>query len=557
MRFIATLHATPAAARRADAAHDAFAARHGGADSWAAEGVRLSTAGAATPGSGVVEDAGTRTVAPYRLVLEDGTPGRLRTEAGRAAVARALSDGAEGLVAPFCAVRAGPRRLAAVTDFCGHARIFVHRGPEMAIVTNCIASAQATLGRALDEEAVLAFAAGGYLPDDRTFHAGLRQMRPMERLTLEAAPEGLVARSVLAPWPALDRPDPDAEPRAARVLSGIARSLAGATEGPITLGLSGGRDSRLMAAVFLHAGAEVDLYTMDKFAEETAVARDLAARLGPRAPHRVTEVPTNAAGELFDPFESARVLVEHHAGMQESGMVGRADPAGLRTPFLGDGAVQVSGAAGELLHGQLYPKRRGTREVDLGKLDMDRAAAIASIPKRVVQKGGISRAAIRVFARALTAKLSEAPPLIDGMRILDWYYLHHKQRRWSSSASNNRVVAPMVAPGFAFAALTMPTADIARSIVPRRLTEALVPEWAGVPYVTGQAGLTARRPRVSQGVADAVLERAEGHDLLRHAFDLDDLRGIAGARWDETRPDLRDALFKRVLWLCEVIDQFG
>ena len=63
-------------------------------------------------------------------------------------------------------------------------------------------------------------------------------------------------------------------------LTATARRI-GALGGPIDLALSGGKDSRLLAAAFFEAGVEARLHTRAVYDDEAAIAVELVRRLGP------------------------------------------------------------------------------------------------------------------------------------------------------------------------------------------------------------------------------------------------------------------------------------
>ena len=120
-------------------------------------------------------------------------------------------------------------------------------------------------------------------------------------------------------------------------LTATARRI-GALGGPIDLALSGGKDSRLLAAAFFEAGVEARLYTRAVYDDEAAIAVELVRRLGPgRVRHDIVGHGDTAGGFSFsdvpvDPLASARYLVSFSGGLRPGPCRPARRAGGLGTP---------------------------------------------------------------------------------------------------------------------------------------------------------------------------------------------------------------------------------
>ena len=149
-------------------------------------------------------------------------------------------------------------------------------------------------------------------------------------------------------------------------LTATARRI-GALGGPIDLALSGGKDSRLLAAAFFEAGVEAQLYTRAVYDDEAAIAVELVRRLGPgHVRHDIVGHGDTAGGFSFsdvpvDPLASARYLVSFSGGLYDPVYVGQLDAGGLGTPGV-SGTPTVHGGLGEIAHNIYYPASTSPEE---------------------------------------------------------------------------------------------------------------------------------------------------------------------------------------------------
>jgi asparagine synthetase B (glutamine-hydrolysing) len=237
---------------------------------------------------------------------------------------------------------------------------------------------------------------------------------------------------------------------------------------PVELSLTGGKDSRLVAAVLVAAGIPVRAKTYG-FADhpDVVVATEIARRLG--IEHVVTEPA--APGQQTDLATRLRATVLVADGMLSAfENVGRPDPV----PSL---AVTAGGHGGELLRG-------GYAEITAGR----RAASLRAgeVLRRLATKhiGLLRPAAAAGYLAGLapwTAALARGP-----LHALDDFYLVNRAGRWSAAARQayllrERLVQPLFDERVVRAARRVPLADRVSGQLSRDVLAHRCPALADVP----------------------------------------------------------------------------
>jgi hypothetical protein len=227
---------------------------------------------------------------------------------------------------------------------------------------------------------------------------------------------------------------------------------------PVELSLTGGKDSRLVAAALVKAGVPVVARTHG-FGDhpDVVVAAEIARRLGIE---HVVRTPA-APGQRVDVLARIRATVLVADGMLSAfENVGRPDPAA--SP-----ALTAGGHGGELLRGG-YAETSGRVAATSGPrravAPARRAARSAELLRRLTTKhlGLIRRGPAAAYAASLapwTPRLARHP-----MRALDDFYLVNRAGRWSAAARQayllrERLVQPLFDDRVVLAARAVPLAD--------------------------------------------------------------------------------------------------
>ena len=249
---------------------------------------------------------------------------------------------------------------------------------------------------------------------------------------------------------------------------------------PVELSLTGGKDSRLIAAALVKAGVPVVARTHG-FADhpDVVVAAEIARRLGIE---HVVRTPA-APGQRVDVLARIRATVLVADGMLSAfENVGRPDPAASPT-------LTAGGHGGELLRGG-YAETSG-RLAPAGGLrravaPARRAARSAELLRRLTTKhlGLIRRAPAAAYAASLapwTPRLARHP-----MQALDDFYLVNRAGRWSAAARQayllrERLVQPLFDDRVVLAARDVPLADRVSGALSAAVLAELSPALADVP----------------------------------------------------------------------------
>jgi hypothetical protein len=249
---------------------------------------------------------------------------------------------------------------------------------------------------------------------------------------------------------------------------------------PVELSLTGGKDSRLVAAALVKAGVPVVARTHG-FGDhpDVVVAAEIARRLGIE---HVVRTPA-APGQRVDVLGRIRATVLVADGMLSAfENVGRPDPAA--SPVLTAG-----GHGGELLRGG-YAETAGRPGAPGGLrraiAPARRAARSAELLRRLTTKhlGLICRGPAVGYAASLapwTPRLARHP-----MQALDDFYLVNRAGRWSAAARQayllrERLTQPLFDDRVVLAARAVPLADRVSGALSAAVLAELSPVLVDVP----------------------------------------------------------------------------
>ena len=249
---------------------------------------------------------------------------------------------------------------------------------------------------------------------------------------------------------------------------------------PVELSLTGGKDSRLIAAALVKAGVPVVAKThgFDDH-PDVVVAAEIARRLGIE---HIAATPT-APGQRVDVLGRIRATVLVADGMLSAfENVGRPDPAAAP-------ALTAGGHGGELLRGG-YAETAG-RAAAAGGIrrvlsPARRAARSAELLRRLTTKhlGLIRRGPATAYVASLapwTASLARHP-----LQALDDFYLVNRAGRWSAAARQayllrERLAQPLFDDRVVLAARAVPLAERVSGALTAAVLAELSPALAGVP----------------------------------------------------------------------------
>jgi hypothetical protein len=280
---------------------------------------------------------------------------------------------------------------------------------------------------------------------------------------------------------------------------------------PVALSLTGGKDSRLVAAALVKAGVPVRAHTHG-FADhpDVVIAAEVARRLGIEHDVRVPAAP----GQRVDVLGRIRATVLVADGMLSAfENVGRPDPA--PSP-----SVTAGGHGGELLRGGYAETAAGRRAAPLRAAELLRRLTTRHL-------GLLRRGAAAGYIASLTpwtGALARGP-----LPALDDFYLVNRAGRWSAAARQaylirESLVQPLFDERVVLAARAVPLAIRTSGELSRAVLAELSPALTDVPL--------AGKPRAGTRPAPFDWRRQYGAEIASflRGYTLD--LGTSGALFD-------------------------
>jgi hypothetical protein len=356
--------------------------------------------------------------------------------------------------------------------------VYLARARGAVIVSDRATWAAATAGRLGDADPILygALLSLGYPLGAATPFAGVRALGPGTscRASAGAVTEGKRA--------ALAEPGPGGAPGAARVAEALVQAVAPLRDrpGPVELSLTGGKDSRLIAAALISAGVPVRARTYGFPGHPDVVVAALVAReLG--IEHTIAQPRTagedepggRPAVQEVDVLGRLRATV-----LVADGMLSAFENVGRPDPGTAAAQVVVGGHGGELLRG------------GYAKIIPGSAARRAAVSAEQLRRLSMRRVPL-LRARWRTAYLAGLAPWLTAVAArpqvaLDDFYLVNRAGRWSAAARQAYSIrSAMIQPFFdehvVRAARSVPLAERLDERLVRGAIGALCPPLLDIP----------------------------------------------------------------------------
>ncbi|MDP9182889.1 MAG: hypothetical protein M3P04_08975, partial [Actinomycetota bacterium] len=294
---------------------------------------------------------------------------------------------------------------------------------------------------------------------------------------------------------------------AADGITGALVSAADLSDGEVSLGLSGGKDSRLIAASFIAAGRLPRFNTnVDTPAEGETAARLLQTVRETRdlePVHRLYNAGAPATVLQTGLRERVQRLQRQHDLQGASTYTVRV-PAPARLPAT-TRAMSFTGAGGELATGYWYPAAGDDQD--------DAVAREAATVHLLGSDAPVQDHVLEAERARISAVLDHAGSLgLRGAELCDYLYLVERVRRWYTSGYVLGIVTPFLSPGFVTASFALTPAAKRRRVLHVGLLARYVPEWLEVPYVSVSTGRSSAT-RVWEG--DGLQVLCDLHDTHR------------------------------------------
>jgi hypothetical protein len=294
--------------------------------------------------------------------------------------------------------------------------------------------------------------------------------------------------------------------------------------------LSGGRDSRVVAAAAIAAGIDARFHTSDVNPGEAEVARRLVAAAPRPLEHEVKRGSEREVKPREAPLlERARNVHLVHDGLRHPQKLRGEMAMPRRRP---EGAT-LSGHGGEIAHGFFYGTHRQARRLRRGGDE-----ALVERVLRFFAKGlGAARPEAYEEAQgAVRATLARGRDLgLDGPVLLDWFYLVDRFAHRSGVGAHAERISVFTVPAFVRAAFSLTPRQRVGARLHAAMIEALVPEWSAIPFYEAEAAAMpkVRRLRLWESPDDAAAIESllAGGGSWEELYDADRVR----AAWRELR----------------------
>ncbi|MGH8836715.1 MAG: asparagine synthase-related protein [Actinomycetes bacterium] len=326
-----------------------------------------------------------------------------------------------GVWSLFAATSAG---LFAATSSSGAEPVFYAETPERAVVGNRALLVHLVAhppGPMPDLVGLAGVFNAGYCVTDRTAFQGVRVLGAGRTLRVSSAGLALADHDVVGPGVT-----------AVQIADALLDSVApvAALNRPVSLGLTGGRDSRLVAALLTRAGALVTARTSGLPDDpDVVVATQVAEVLGIR--HRVGPPMGAQVSDSTVTFDVRGRLKE--AVVLGEGMLGAYDRVGRIDDKFQPACVAVTGGGGEILRGYFAALIKDVK---------DRAAAERFLRTRLFRDR-------RLYASDLLKEYdTDVAPWLERVRelgadALEEFYVSQRVARWTGAARGSASIGSL------------------------------------------------------------------------------------------------------------------
>jgi hypothetical protein len=253
---------------------------------------------------------------------------------------------------------------------------------------------------------------------------------------------------------------------------------------PVTLGLSGGKDSRLIAASFIAAGELPSFITNEDEPAEgetaTVLVDILRDKLGLEPEHRLVRAGTPAVVKNMGLRERiSRLHLLYDSQFPSTFLVRWPGPERLPAAAR---PLSLTGAGGEMAVGYWYPTASDTDDRAVAE-----ATAISNLLS-AVDPSVVAESVLTLERARIIDLIDHGATLgLEGLELVDYVYLMERVRRWYTSAYFVGMVTPFLAPGFVAASFALSPRQKRDRVLHSRLLERFMPEWTDVPYFSGRS----------------------------------------------------------------------
>lgn len=341
----------------------------------------------------------------------------------------------------------------------------------------------------VDETALARFAAFGWYTEDSTPITEVKRVPAAQVYTFS---KGTVETSTYLDLEELyvGGGEPDFGGAAAEMMN-LNSNLSQMANIAPTVFLSGGRDSRMTCGTWIGGGGQGSVVTYGDLEEEAMIASELMSifdntRRAPdqKVTHDVRARPAAGSTELRPLGHRIRTAFTMWDGdAAPVKLRGNVGPSRARR-------FSVSGIGGEITHGYFYGKP--------GMIDRIRAlpGPLDRLQQVFQRKNYLAEGAFEALDGFFEAKEAEYRSIgLSDFRLLDYFYLEEKLRRWSPQTTNTISPVPLCTIGYQRLAFRLSLEQQIDVEAPLKIADAAIPGWGGASAHTRRRRRTPVGPR--------------------------------------------------------------
>lgn len=325
--------------------------------------------------------------------------------------------------------------------------------------------------------------------------------------------------------------------------------MASHYQGSPTADLSGGKDSRVIAAAALTAGVTDTVETIDKDPGEVAVAQELVGKTDFSVNHVIRPVETKHQVSETPLMQRLRGWARSHEGhmisvsaMNTAAATRRASPKKARFNGLGGEAMQG---------GNFAPERWRQRAQGKGiQFALGRAHTLAS------RYSAIDAGKCELVAERLGDRVRDAASMGISTPVgqVGYIYLIEEMPYWSLPFSMREMLVPFYCAPLTKYMIQSLMSPFEYGHLHRRFLKELIPEWANVDFYRGSPK-TNRSPLMWERsdwheLASLIAQEAENSDTFNERAVADLLTNARDGHGGKTE----NVVFSRILWQKAIED---
>lgn len=385
------------------------------------------------------------------------------------------------LGAPFAVLRWAHGRLEIVNDILGLVRLFHFQFEDGDVWTSRQGLAHVFMGVSPERNSLAwaGMAALGWAPGGAT-HLGMGKQLP-GGTSVEASQKGeeraLKVESAFRNWLNSARACPDPGP--IRNVEDMEQLMATAKRWPadVVADLSGGKDSRVGAALGIRSRTISAVRTINTDPGEVATARRLMGAIDTSIPHLVEE-RRNARPADQCPF-TERLLANHRL-FEGRNLPATAFNSGGRMVFRSATRPRFNGLGGEVLAGGNFQTGKWHAKM-VGKPIEAARGRLIGMSHLGLASSASSKALLEEFIGGFV-DMAEALGLESAGEALDLFYSCDKMPNWSLTFATDSNLCPLFAPSALLSAVHRMGDPRGSGDVHRELVREAIPEWDGIPF---------------------------------------------------------------------------